>query len=121
MGDPEVTKLDIEISASDATDEELDRMTRQLLSEIRQLDVESADLERSGAAPAGSKGDPVTLGAIAVVTLPAVLPKIIESLQAWASRGQARTVKFKGQGIEFEGPADELRKLLETLDKGKTT
>jgi len=40
-------------------------------------------------------------------------------IQAWASRGQGRTVKFKGMGIEFEGSSEDLHKLLETLSKGK--
>jgi hypothetical protein len=67
----------------------------------------------------GAKGDPVTLASIAIVTLPAVLPKIVEALQAWSLRGQGRTVKFKGEGIEFEGSPEELRKLLHTLGKTK--
>ena len=47
------------------------------------------------------------------------LPKIVEFCQAWALRGQGRTVKFKGnihgQDIEFEGTADELQRLLAQL------
>jgi hypothetical protein len=34
-------------------------------------------------------------------------------------RGQGRTVKFKGKGIDFEGSPEELKKLLATLDMGK--
>lgn len=119
MNNPEITQLNIEVSANDATEEDIDRMTRQLLSELRELDVESAELAKGGPAPAGSKGDPLTIGAIALEVLPAVLPSVIGLVQAWSTRGQGRTVKFKGKGIEFEGSPEELQKLLATLEKGR--
>ena len=119
MEDTNKAEFQIEVSATDATDEELDRITRQLLSELRDTNVESAELAKGGLAPQGSKGDPVTIGAIAIVVLPTVLPKIIDLVQAWALRGHGRTVKFKGRGIEFEGSPEELKKLLEKLEKGK--
>ncbi len=87
--------------------EELDRMTRQLLSEIQELDVESAYLVKSGAAPEGSKtADAVTIGSLAVLVLPTIAPKIMDLLQSWAKRGENRTVKIKSQvgdrSIELE-------------------
>ncbi len=117
-------EFQIKVSATDATDEELDRVTRQLLSELRELNVESAELTKGGLAPQGTKAiDPVLMGNIAIAVLPAVLPNVISLVQAWATRGQGRTVKFKGKVgkdlIEFEGPPEELQKLLESLDKGK--
>ena len=114
-----MAKFDIQVSMSDATDEELDNLTRQLLSELRDTDVESAELTQGGVAPTGSKGDPITMGSIAIVVLPAVLPSVITLVQAWIMRGQGRTVKFKSKGIEFEGSPEELQKLLSTLDKRK--
>jgi hypothetical protein len=119
MTNPDFAQLNIEISASDATAEDIDWMTRQLLSELRDLDVESAQLTRGGTAPAGTKGDPISIGSIALELLPSVLPSVVGLVQAWASRGQGRTVKFKGMGIEFEGSSEDLHKLLETLSKGK--
>lgn len=119
MDNPELTELNIEVLASDATEEELDRMTRQLLSELRELDIESAELTKGEAAPKGSKGDPVTIGSIAVEVLPLAIPGVITLVQAWVSRGQGRTVKFKGKGFEFEGSPEEFQKLLITLEKGK--
>ncbi len=119
MDNSELTQLHIEVSASDATEEDIDRMTRQLLSELRELDVESAELAKSGTVPEGSKGDPVTIGSIAIEVLPAAIPAVIALVQAWIARGQGRTVKFKGKGIEFEGSAEELQKVLATLEKGK--
>ena len=119
MEDTNKAEFEIQVSATDATDEELDRMTRQLLSELRESDVESVELAKGGPAPEGSKGDAVTMGAIAIAVLPTVLPNVITLIQAWVMRGQGRTVKFKGKGIEFEGSPEELQKLLEKLEKGK--
>ena len=119
MDGAEPIQLNIEVSATDATVEDIDQMTRHLLSELKELNIESADLAKAGPAPEGSKGDPVTIGSIAIELLPAVLPSVIGLVQAWSTRGQGRTVKFKGKGIEFEGSPEEFQKLLVTLEKGK--
>ena len=105
--------------------EELDALTRQLLSEIGELEVESAQLARGQDAPGGTKGaDPVALGALAVSVLPPMLPKLIDFLQSWSLRGESRTVKIKAQAgdrqIEVEySPtsmsAADLKKLVNTL------
>ena len=119
MEDTNKAEFQIEVRATDATDEELDRMTRQLLSELRELNVESAELTKGEPAPDGSKGDPIALGSIALELFPAVLPSVIGLVQSWMTRGQGRIVKFKGKGIEFEGSPEELQKLLASLEKGK--
>jgi hypothetical protein len=112
-------ELEIEVLVNDITEEDLDEMTRNLLKELRESDVDSATLVSIGTAPEGSKGDPVTIGTLAIGVLPSVLPSVIALVQAWVMRGQGRTVKFKGRGIEFEGSPEELKKLLEKLEKGK--
>ena len=109
-------ELEIEVLAADTTEEELDKMTRNLLSELRRTDVESAKLVSIGTAPEGSKGDPITIGTLAITALPIVLPGVVDMIKGWASRGQGRTVKFKGKGIEFEGSPEELQKLLALLN-----
>jgi len=119
MDETDQVESNIEVRATDATEEDIDRMTRQLLSELRELDVESTELTKGGPAPKGSKGDPITIGSIALVVLPVILPKVADLVQGWSTRGEGRTVKFKGKGIEFEGSPEELQKLLETLSKGK--
>lgn len=121
MDENDKVELNLEIIASDATDEELDRTTRQLLSELMELDIESAELGKGNPAPEGAKGDPITIGNIAIEVLPAAIPSLIAFVQAWVMRGQGRTVKFKGRGIEFEGSPEDLQKLLATLDKKKKT
>ena len=124
MTTEETLKFKLEISAEDTTEADVDLMTRNLLVELRETDVESVELVTSGFAPSGTKsGDPVTTGAIVLAVLPTFLPKIVEFVQAWALRGHGRTVKFKGkisgQTVEFEGHPEDLQKILETLSKGK--
>ncbi len=122
MGTSELSQLNLEISANDATEEDIDRMTRELLSELREMDVEWAELGKGEAAPEGTKAiDPVATGSILMAVLPTTLPKIIDGIQAWVLRGSNRTVKFKGkiagQPIEFEGSAEDLQKVLATLNR----
>ena len=119
MNKTDQVEFNIEVIANDATEEDIDWMTRQLLSELRELDIELVELTKGGTAPAGTKGDPITIGSIAIQVLPAVLPSIIGLVQVWASRGQGRTVKFKARGIEFEGSHEEFQKLLAALEKGR--
>jgi hypothetical protein len=112
-------ELNIKVSVEDATEEDIDLMTRQLLVELRERDVESAELTKGDPAPVGSKGDPFTIGSIAVEILPAAIPGLMKFIQAWMARGRGRTVKFKGRGIEFEGSPEDFQRLLATLDLGK--
>jgi len=119
MATEDELEFEIEILDSEASEEDLDKMTRNLLSELKETDVESVNLISIGTAPEGSKGDPITIGTLAITALPIVLPGVIEMIKGWVSRGQGRTVKFKGKGIEFEGSPEELQKLLASLEKGK--
>jgi hypothetical protein len=114
-------ELQIEVSATDATEEDIDLMTRQLLLELRETDVDSANLATGKEPPPGTKSaDVVSVGSIVISALPTVLPAIIGLVQGWASRGQGRTVKFKGRVgegmIEFEGSPAELHKLILSLE-----
>ena len=118
----QITQLILRIDAGEAAPaDELDTLTRQLRDELLDLELESVELVRAGAAPEGTKAaDPVAMGVLAVAVLPNLLPKLIDFLQAWAMRGQGRTVKFKGkiagQEVEIEGVTpEELKALLATL------
>lgn len=119
MTTEEPIALELEVVARDASDEELDRMTRNLLAELREVHIESAGPLPTGTASEGSKGDPVTIGQLALEVLPTAIPGLIALVQAWATRGQGRIVKFKAKGIEFEGSPEEFEKLLAKLEKGK--
>jgi hypothetical protein len=120
MSSTDPVNLVVQIGMQDADSAELDLLSRQLVTELLDQDVESAELLKSGAAPQGTKSaEALTIGSVAVTVLPAILPKIIEAIQAWALRGQGRVVKFKGkvggQDIEFEGGSEDLKALLASL------
>ncbi len=122
MEEPDIIQLNLQVSAQDATTDELDEITRRLLAELRETDVASAELGVGGPAPAGAKSaEVVTAGTILLTVLPAALPKLIDFVQSWAMRGQGRTVKFKGkiagQDVEFEGSSEDLQAVLKTLQK----
>ena len=114
-------------AGKDNDPEALDRLTRQLLAEIQNLEVESAGLAKGGPAPEGAKSaELMTLGSLAVVVLPTIAPKVIELLQSWTMRAENRTVKIKAQvadrSIEVEySPsamsAAELKHLVSTISE----
>lgn len=87
--------------------EKCDRMTRQLRSEIAELDVESARLAPGGPAPDGSKAaDPVTVGAIVVAMSSGLFPAVIGLVRDWLGRQPATqriSVTIDGDTIEVEG------------------
>jgi hypothetical protein len=125
MNDSKLIPLHLEISASKANAEEIDRMTRQLQSEFKEHGVESAEIVQSDK-------EMGLIGSLALSVLPAVLPSIISIVQAWASRESGRIVKFKGQGgdmlgfgsgqrVEFQGSPAELQKLLDRLAGDSST
>lgn len=112
-------ELEIQISAQDASNQELDRMARNLLMELRRTDVESVTLTSAGPAPSGSKGDPITIGSLAIEVLPTAIPSVIALVQAWMLHDKNRAVKFKNKDFEFEGSPEELEKILQKFSKGK--
>jgi len=103
----------------------LDQLTRQLRTEIQELDVEAVDLVRSQSVPEGAKsGEAITLGALAVTLVPAALPQLLEFVQAWALRRANRVVKIKTQSkdelieVEFDPRTisqDQLKSFVDTL------
>ncbi len=119
MDDSNASELSLLIACDGATEEELDRLTRQLLYQLREVPIESAELTAGPAAPSGTKGDPIALGSIVVQSLPSVLPAVIGLVQSWVAGGPGRTVKFKSKDFEFEGSPEELQKILATYRGGK--
>ena len=91
--------LDLTISLQDQVeDEELDRLTRQLRDEIAELDVEEVELAPGTELPPGAKGDPITIGSIAVALASAgVFTALIELLKSWALRREGRTITVKAK------------------------
>jgi len=96
-------QLDLTVTEVDVDPEGLDELTGRLLRDLRELGAESVERPSGGAAPEGVKGDAFTLGALALVAVPAFLPKLVEFLQAWSLRGESRRVKIKTPaGLEVE-------------------
>jgi len=97
-------QLTLTLSDAGADAEQLDELTVRLMRELRDLGVESVERPAGAALPPGAKAaDPVTIGALVLVALPAILPKLVEFLQAWSLRGENRKIKIKTpQGLEVE-------------------
>jgi hypothetical protein len=126
MASEEPVELRVQVDASGADAEEVGRLTRDLLAELRELPVESAELASAGAPPPGTRaaGEAVAFGALAVSLLPKVFPKVVAFLQGWMKRGEGKRLRIKarngGRSFEVDLPAgelshEELRDLLATL------
>ena len=104
-----MTELALRLDAgTDASDEELDRLTGRLRDELLELDVEAVRRRSAGDAPEGARGiDPEALGHL-LVTLgaaPATLRAVVGAVKAWLARSAARSVKLEldGDVIEVSG------------------
>ena len=109
----EPTRLILEVSSGDHDEEELDLATRQLLDEVRESDVKSAEGVSAGAAPGGAKAAGTeSLGMLAVQVLPGMIPALFGLLRDWASRRQGRSVKvrahFGDRELELEYPVESM-------------
>jgi hypothetical protein len=96
-------------AGEDSSPDDLDALTRQLGTELRELDIESVALASAGDAPEGAKsGDVAALGALVVQLFPSVVPPLIGLLQAWSLRGHGRSVTIKiasaDRSIELQYP-----------------
>jgi hypothetical protein len=110
-------RVTVRLEASDADPREVDQLTRQLLQEIRQRsDVVSADLARSGPAPAHAKSDDlVQTGQIVLQTLAPAVPGLVTLLRGWSGRrkqglGPGVTVKLTVQdrSMDVEYPVGSM-------------
>lgn len=120
--------LYLSLSAGEADPERLEELTRLMIGELCELGVDSAESRAEGLIEGepqtGAKGDPLTIGAILLVALPALLPNLVAFLQTWSLRGENRKVRIKTPaGVEVEFSPEkrlsqaELLALVETLGK----
>jgi len=111
------TQLLLSIASDPETDEqEMEELNRQLRKELMELDVDAVDQVGSGRAPAGAKGDPVTLGTL-LVTLAAsggVLTTVINTVQSWLTRQErhAITVEIGGDKLTITSVSSEQQQRL---------
>lgn len=78
MTDESNVKLTISLNDSDLEEEELDRLTRNLLQELEDLDVERADLVAVAETPPGAKAlGGVLLGVLQAEVSPANIKRVL--------------------------------------------
>jgi hypothetical protein len=106
-------------SGPEADREEQAQFTQRLRNALADLNVDRVDPVRSGSeAPAGSKGDPLTLAALALTLAPIALTEVMKALQTWLSRHERATVTIEsgGQKIMVTGsPSKEEQKLIDAF------
>jgi len=119
-------QLHLTIAEADADEERLDALTGYLLRDLRELGAESVERAPGKPPPEGAKGDSFTLGALALGAAPALLPKLVEFVQAWSLRGESRKVTIKtpaGLEVEFTPEKklsqNELLALVEKLSQAR--
>ena len=126
MADETPVELLVEVGAGGADVEEIDRLTRELLRELRELPLESANLVSDGQPSRGAKAGSVeTIGLLMAGVMPTFLPNLVTFLQSWLKRGDGKTIKLKTAAFEVELPAGEfshaeIHKLLRTLSAKPT-
>jgi hypothetical protein len=92
----EEPSLEIHLDVSDSDAEELDRLTRQLRSQLAELDVDAVEPISGGPAPEGTKAlDWVIVGGLLVRAGPAALSAVARTVQAWVARDARRSVTLR--------------------------
>ena len=117
----------VELSLEGGDSVELDELTRQLRSEVQELDIESIHEVSEGVAPAGTKGvDMAAIGQMAISLAPSIIPPLFDLLKSWVERKPSTPVKVtvkvgrKTAQIEYDPThtsAKELELLVKTLNK----
>ena len=90
------SELLIELSLEGGDPSELDELTRQLRTEVEELNVDSVEEVSVGAAPTGTKAaDFMAIGQMAVTLAPTIVPPLFELLKSWVERKPSTPVKIK--------------------------
>ncbi len=113
------SQITLQLIPADSDAEELDRHTRRLRDELRELDVESVDLVQGTNAPAGTKsGAEFMLGELAIKMLAEQLPKLLPVVAEQALSHFNGKVKLKVQKddrvVEIECGKNDLEKVRKT-------
>jgi len=98
-----------------ADEQELEQLSQSLREDLLGLGVESVEQVHEGEAPAGSKGDALTLSTLVVTLAPTVLNGLITMLQSWLTRHErtSLTLQSKGRKITVKGElSKEQQKLI---------
>ena len=87
--------------APDADLQELGDLTQQLRAAVLESDADGVEPVVANSAPAGAKGEPVTLAALAVIIAPKAVEGLIQIIQNWLSRHERATVTVKSGDAEL--------------------
>jgi hypothetical protein len=82
----------------DADDQERAELTRRLREYLIEGPADTVDFVRSGSAPIGAKGDPVTLCTLAVTLAPIAVTAVMGMLQSWLARHERASVTVESGG-----------------------
>ncbi|MEU1601457.1 hypothetical protein ABZ468_54665 [Streptomyces sp. NPDC005708] len=103
----------------DSDQDELDALTFQLRDRLLELDVDRAELHRSGAVPPGSKpGEVVAVGALVVTMAPIALRAVMRLLETWIQHRPVRTVSVTigEDSLDVQGVSSaEQRRLIDAF------
>lgn len=122
------TELLISLSLDDGDTEELQKLTRNLQSEIEQLHIDSIEKVPAGDLPEGTKSvDWAEIGQMVVTLAPVIIPPLFDLLKSWINRQSSVPVKIKikvGKNktaqIEYDPTktsAEDLETLIKTLGR----
>jgi len=98
--------LTISSETEDADEQELAGLNQQLRAALqRESDAGNIEPAQGGSAPAGAKGNPITLAALIVMIAPQAVEGLFKILQNWVSRHErvAVTVKSGDKELTFTG------------------
>ncbi|HJS19779.1 MAG TPA: hypothetical protein VJ785_13615 [Anaerolineales bacterium] len=119
--------LQVELSLEGGDAAELDELTRQLQSEIGEMNVDSITQVSLGPASEGTKAvDMAAIGQMMVTLAPTLVPPLFELLKSWVERKPSTPVKIKvrvGKNtaqVEYDPTrtsAEDLQLLVKTLNK----
>jgi hypothetical protein len=100
-------QLHLTIAEADADPERLDRLTRRVMGDLRELGAESVERVAGKETPEGAMGPACfSWGQLALKATPAFLPKLVEFVEGLVTRGENRIVKIKTPaGLEVEFPS----------------
>lgn len=109
--------LTLHITAgADADDYEINRLTRNLLRELRRTDIERAEIPRSDEPPPDfTKGDPITIGTIVVELAPAIITGVFALTRDWMNRQQNKTLKITINGNKLEIPRNASQEQIDRI------
>lgn len=100
----------------DADLQETAELTRRLRQFMLDNDVDKVALVREGEAPAGSKGDIVSLTTLAVTLAPVAFTTFAGILQSWLTRHERASVTVESGGEKFTITGSLSREQQKSLD-----